>query len=94
MKLRQSKRRQLRMSIDEEKKTITMEEKGICEIVSNLLAKYDKYDNITKQFDEIPLTKISSMKSTLNIFFLHNGVHQKMLFIYQSTFLHIKRNFN
>lgn len=57
MKLRQSKRRQLRMSIDEEKKTITMEEKGICEIVSNLLAKYDKYDNITKQFYEIPLTK-------------------------------------
>ena len=44
MKLRQSKRRQLRMSIDEEKKTITMEEKGICEIVSNLLAKYDKYE--------------------------------------------------
>ena len=39
------------------KKTITMEEKGICEIVSNLLAKYDKYDNITKQFYEIPLTK-------------------------------------
>ena len=54
MKLRQSKRRQLRMSIDEEKKTITMEEKGICEIVSNLLAKYD---NITKQFYEIALTK-------------------------------------
>lgn len=87
MKLRQSKKRQLQMSIDEEKKTITMEEKGICEIVINLLAKYDK---MTKQFYEIPLTKISSMKSTLNIFFLHNGVHQKMLFIYQSTFLHIK----
>ena len=54
MKLRQSKRRQLRMSIDEEKKTISIEEKGICEIVSNLLVKYD---NITKQFYEIPLTK-------------------------------------
>lgn len=54
MKLRQSKRRQLRMSINEEKKTISMEEKGICEIVTNLL---NKYDNFTKQFYDIPLTK-------------------------------------